>query len=143
VVLGQYAPAPQSLEQMRAQLLELEENLPTFTAPIVLASVGVGLLVTVSIIASVGYFGWLALALVAAGYIVGAVLAIVGGVMIATTAVRRGRANRQIRTLQQQIQQMEASGGGGYQPLPTGPMPPPPPSSLLLGPSNGMLLAEF
>jgi hypothetical protein len=145
VALGQagYA-APQSLEGLRNHLAELEENRPSFVAPIVLLAVGGGVTIMAAIFSAILYsapslaVGFLAVAF----WIAGPVLLVVGAIILGVTIGRSARANREINRVKTQIQQLEA-GGGGYQPLPTGPTPPPPPQSQLTGPSTDLVLAAF
>jgi hypothetical protein len=132
----------QSVDQMKQHLADLEDSLPGFVLPIVLMGAGVATEILGLVLAGISYYG----ALYWVGWVLyvlaGPALIIVGGIILIVTIVKRVKITREIRSVERQIQAAE-SGGGGYQPLPTGPTPPPPPTSLLSTPTSSMVLAEF
>jgi hypothetical protein len=133
----------QTVDQMKQHLADLEDSLPGFVLPIVLMGAGVATEILGLVLSGAAY-GLSALYWV--GFILyvlaGPALIIVGGIILIVTIVKRVKITREIRSVERQIQAAE-SGGGGYQPLPSGPTPPPPPTSLLSTPTSSLVLAEF
>lgn len=143
-----YAPVPMTPDAIRAQIADLEENMPTLVMPIVFLSIGVGVGLTSSIIWSAVYiFDTAVYLLLGAGVVVGIVFTIIGVVTLINRIVGRARTQREINRLEAQLNQAgpgAPTGNDTYQPLPTSPAPPPPPpTSQFDGPGAGVMVAEF
>lgn len=119
-----------SREQLAVELRRLEENKPSLVGPIVLLSVGgalaiPGVYILLTGLSSLGYYSsgfeaFLAVVFVGVGVAfltAGVILAIVGGIKLATRLVGRGKHLEEVEEVRKRIDALDQ----------TIPVPPPPP----------------